>query len=530
MKLPVIPGHHCEASAYEIESAHRLADEILREKPGLCLRPEFRDLAATTLIDAPTLHIDDLSTIAHLDAGADATYLQERARLRAGDGDVVATIKPVAEGYEKYCCEHLGLGAVRWIRPHPAKSPARIAEACWEDDVIRTELACRARVSDLFNIHPHIGSLPIWELAALLKDHTGCSIRVVAPPPALTELVNDKIEFTRVVQRLFGPRAAPRTMSAGNLAVLADHVKDLADTSKAIGIKLASSAGGDGIVVLEAAQYRGLHVGPIRQRLGTALRRLHWDGKKELLVDSWETEILSSPSSQLWIPPGSEGEPVVEGVFDQSLDTSLGVFEGCEPSQLPGKKIQEIVNRSWLLAKVFQRLGYVGRCSFDMIIVGEDEDSGRLEFIECNGRWGGTSSPMTLMNRVFLDGARRLYISRICPMKGLNRLKFVELMRALDEMLYDRRSNHGRVILSLPGRVAARSAVDVIVTGSSIAEASSFLQNSVVPRLEASALESINRRKPPAQSSPNEFHRQRVPTSQWLPLQRRDFDSGRKPS
>ena len=73
-----------------------------------------------------------------------------------------------------------------------------------------------------------------------------------------------------------------------------------------------------------------------------------------------------------------------------------------------------MVTRSWLLAVLFQRLGYVGRCSFDLLVVGESLATARAEFLECNGRWGGTSGPMMLMNRLFGDWATRPYATMEC--------------------------------------------------------------------------------------------------------------------
>ena len=99
--------------------------------------------------------------------------------------------------------------------------------------------------------------------------------------------------------------------------------------------------------------------------------------------------MIGTPSVQLWIPPRLQGPPMVEGIFAQALANCVGTFQGSSKSDLPGSLSQEIVNSSWQLAELFQRLGYVGRCSFDLILVGDNLGSCRPEFIECNGRWGG---------------------------------------------------------------------------------------------------------------------------------------------
>ena len=42
----------------------------------------------------------------------------------------------------------------------------------------------------------------------------------------------------------------------------------------------------------------------------------------------------------------------------------------------------------------------------DAILIGESLADARLHWIECNGRWGGVSIPMTLANRLTGDWAR----------------------------------------------------------------------------------------------------------------------------
>ena len=83
-----------------------------------------------------------------------------------------------------------------------------------------------------------MGTFAVWELAALLRDASKSPVQVIAPPPQLSAWVNDKIAFAEVVTRLFGPEFVPRTLSAWNLATLAQRVRDLACSSRIIGIKL----------------------------------------------------------------------------------------------------------------------------------------------------------------------------------------------------------------------------------------------------------------------------------------------------
>jgi len=462
---PIVEHHKHASNAAERAAVVRLAGRLLRERPRLALEEDFRNLVPQRLEDAPTLHLDDLSTIARPERGLNIDFYQERARLRAGSGDCVASSAPAANGYEAYCREKLRLGRVEWLHPRPLKNRLRIAEACWEDEEVRSLLVRRIQADELRYLHPHMGTFAVWELGALLRDASGCPIQVIAPPPRVAAWVNDKVAFAEVVSRLFGPSLVPRTASACNFAILAQRVQELARTSPTIAIKLPNSAGGEGNVVLESKSLAGESLGALREQLKRVLARLNWHGESELLVDSWESDVICSPSAQLWIPPADEGEPIVEGIFSQVIEGPTGNFVGCVAATLACDITQEIATRCWLLGYLFQRLGYVGRCSFDLILVGTTPASSRIEFIECNGRWGGTSAPMTLMNRLFGDWSVQPYTATLCEAPGLDQLSFAQLLDAAGPNLLDLTSASGHILFFIPGRMAARSAIDVIAIG-----------------------------------------------------------------
>jgi hypothetical protein len=120
--------------------------------------------------------------------------------------------------------------------------------------------------------------------------------------------------------------------------------------------------------------------------------------------------VLASPSVNLWIPEAGSGDPIVEAVFDQQLTGAGREFAGAAPSALPSVWQRRLACEAVLLGAVFQRLGYFGRCSFDAIVVGSDLDHAVLHWIECNGRWGGVSLPVTLASRLFGDWRRQPFV------------------------------------------------------------------------------------------------------------------------
>ncbi len=482
--LPIVCQHPVRTGGAAGRRADGLAAALLREQPALAPEPWVRHLMARTLLDAPTLHLGDLAAIPLVARFQDVTYLQDRAVIRATPGDLVAATTPHNPAFAAYCALRLGLGPVSWLHPAAPPDRLRVATACWEDPAVRATLVSALRAGHLTYLHPYIGSRDVWVLARRLTDAARQPLRVVAPPPALTERVNDKLWFADVVTRLFGERAAPPTHAAWNLASAAATIRRLAANTRTIVVKVPSASGATGTLLMPSPELRHQTIGQIRDRLRDTLAPLGWTGTTWLLVGGWEAEAWSSPSVQLWIPPDGSGAPVVEGIFEQTLSDEIGRFRGAAPAVLPESLTGAIAERCWLVGRLFQRLGYVGRCSFDLILVG-DVARPRLQFVECNGRWGGTSMPMALMNRLFGDWRRQPFATGELAIPGLARLRFGDLVTGLDDLLYDARTGTGTVVLYNPVHMRTADVIDAIAIGPSVDAARAQLGHDVPARLRA---------------------------------------------
>ena len=345
--VPIVGHFTPDPTAAQLIGLEPLAVEIQRERPELAADSQFRSLMPESLVDGACLHLDDLSEITYLDGGHEFHFMQDRARLRAGDGDVVASLSPEVAGYEEYCQHQLGLGVPQWLCPAPGKDPLRIAHACWTDRHARRTLLHLLRTDALHYLHPHMGTFGVWELGVLLHDRSRRPLKVIAPPPALAKLVNNKIAFAQIVSRLFGQGFVPTTVSAWNMATLCQQVSSLAMSARMIGLKRPDSAGGDAIAVFSAGPMRGGSLHEIHDLLSNLVDGLQWNRNSELLIGCWETDVLCSPSAQLWIPTEADGLPIVEGVYTQFLNRDTSVFAGtsrriCQPiccsklSRVPG--------------------------------------------------------------------------------------------------------------------------------------------------------------------------------------------------
>jgi hypothetical protein len=249
-------------------------------------------------------------------------------------------------------------------------------------------------------------------------------------------------------------------------------------------VKLPDGAGGGGNIVLRSSSIRGKTQSEVERELRELISEISWDADSELLVDVWEQDVLCSPSAQFWIPPIGDGPPVAEGIFVQNVEGEEGVFVGAAPARLPDVTATDIAERCWLLARIFQRLGYVGRCSFDVILVGERLENCRIEFIECNGRWGGTSLPMTLLNRLIGDWTSRPFSVEVFHyIEGLDRVSFHEFLEWYGDDVFDVRTRQGSIIPFNPGQLRQRAGISVILLGRSEDDRSD-LRHNMWPRLQ----------------------------------------------
>ncbi len=468
MKVPIVSRFRPQVKDKDVQRAAELAKSILAEEPQLRSNIDhYRNFVVDDEIDdSPSLHLDDFSEIPVIRNADNSRILQQRSRLRAARGDWVAQSHVIEPGFSDYCENRLGLGRVHWLTPSENGSDTRhLALACWKDRHIRRELIQATRHRGLRYIHPHVSTLHIWELAALLSGATRMPISVIGPTPALSRWANSKIEFCRATSRLYDLGSKPGKECHYNLATLSRSVQSLAAKLDRLCIKFPFGTGGNGNFVIDSSKVRGQTLAQVRSFLKDLLSTDQWPKSERVLIEVWETNVISSPSVQTWIPPIGLGTPIIEGLFEQAVTNNIGMFVGSQPIKLDTELEQNIVDQSYLLAYMFQQMGYIGRCSFDLILIGDDISEPHIEFIECNARWGGTSSPMTLMNRLNTLDQDETYCVRRVDVDGLCETEFLTICDWLGDDLYDPSSGKGKYILFNPALIKQASAVQAIAIG-----------------------------------------------------------------
>jgi hypothetical protein len=200
------------------------------------------------------------------------------------------------------------------------------------------------------------------------------------------------------------------------------------------------------------------------------------------MVTAWEQPVAASPSVQLWIPERESGGPIVEGIFDQTVSGRAAIFSGAAPSALSPSWQQRLADQAARVGRLFQELGYFGRCSFDAILVGKEKGGAEIHWVQCNGRWGGVSIPMTVANRLVGDWTRRppVIIERR-ELHGSRR----DLQAILDELadeLYMPDTHPTGAVILYPGRLEEGTGFGVMVLGETL-EAARAQADSVAAKL-----------------------------------------------
>ncbi len=414
----------------------------------------------------PTLQLDDVSAIPFLVDIAGVEEYQHRGRLRAGDGDVYVTVTSEAEGYEAYCQQRLQMGAPLHLVAEPVGAPIEVARACMAGETHR-RLVDIARDAAGMMIHPYMGIEDVWELAAKLSVDSGAPVHVLAPPPPATWIANDKALFDELVSRVLGRDALVDTRIATHTGEIEVNLRALAALHPRVGLKRTrcASAMGNAVFASEEVQSEP----GARAAVSEFLSRTQWPDGEDVLAVAWlDTDL--SPSTQLWIPPVGRGEPRLDGVYEQILKGEEKVFVGSRPSTLPEAVNQALGACALMVAAALQELGYVGRCSFDHIVAGDVHGEFQVLFTECNGRWGGTSTPMSLLDRL-LQGPRPAYRAQDVVYPGLVGARLPDVLEMADDLMFDTTSGRGRFIFYNVGPLEGHGKFDVISVGADPADA-----------------------------------------------------------
>lgn len=430
--------------------------------------------------EAPQVHLEDVTGIPFVSGVPGVEEYQHRARVRARDGDFFAAGTRPPEGYEQYCRD-LGLGSPEFLFARGENAMA-VASACYEQEEALKTLQRRASQTGAIVLHPYMSIQPVWELAKAISAGTSGVVKVLGPPPPVLWVANDKSYLSRVVEECLSSSWIVETRRGTRVFEIAAQLSEMVREHRWVGLKRTRCASAMGNQVFESASLRGKNPQELEKLVEHFLHRTEWCEGEEVLVVEWlETEL--SPSTQIWIPPKGAGAPRLDGVYEQILDGPERVFVGSRPSTLPEPVNQALGDASLQVCKVLQQMGYVGRCSFDFIVTGDVHGEFEARFTESNGRWGGTSTPMHLVDRL-VQGERPAYIATDLYLpESLAGMTFLDLKERLGADLFDASTKQGRFVLYNVGPLQKNRKFDLVSIGESPEDARFGLDEILAKRL-----------------------------------------------
>jgi hypothetical protein len=124
---------------------------------------------------------------------------------------------------------------------------------------------------------------------------------------------------------------------------------------------------------------------------------------------------------------------------------------------------------------LFQHLGYFGRCSFDAVISGRDYSNAVLHWIECNGRWGGVSIPMTLAHRL-TKGWHSDFVVFQRDKVNFPPCEFSKALNRLGSVLYCAGRNPEGVVLISPLGIERGNAIHLMALADRVERAQSLAE------------------------------------------------------
>lgn len=471
LRIPEQSAWPLELAPWRDSALRRIAQDLASEQSALGVSSPLDSGLRGDVLDAPSLVIEDHSRIRLFERSGDEAY-SYRALLLAGDDDLVALGVDRSPGFESYCRDWLGLGAPRMLVPAASERGIGLAERCRLDRDFVHAVARHAENHGGLNLVPYMSTWPLWQLAAAVAGHCRAPLRIIGPPPALTTQVNDKVWFARLAHAALGQAATPPGYSCESASALCRRCLELAPRYRNLAIRLPDSASSAGNLVLDAEPLRDLAPAELRDRLHDRLLRLGWNGRFPLQLVAWESPVLCSPSAQLWIPLPTSGSPRVEALFEQHSSGRAREFDGARPCRLDDAWQRRIALQAFELGRVLQHLGYFGCCSLDAILVGEAPDSAVLHWVECNGRWGGVSLPLSLSRRLSgraHDAASIAIIEE--AHQRLPRRKMEVVLERLGPLLYRRGERARGAVLLSPGRLLAGTGFELMVANPDIERA-----------------------------------------------------------
>ncbi len=424
---------------------------LVQDEPALTGALDFGPYVVQGEGPGPRILIGDQSEIPLL-ATPMPQVLDHRIALLARDGDVVILRTPDPEFFDYIGTVLHRPGVTSLGAGLDTREP--VVRQCRSTPALRTPLEALVTRKGGATLQSYMTTGNTWRLAQSLGEATGQRVHVAGPGPRIARRANDKLWFADLARRVLGRDALPPTMRAFGPAAAAGLVRRLARQSEQVIVKVPDSAGSAGNILLKSDELADVSLAVLSRFLRRQLSVIGWRGRYPLLIGVWDRNVTCSPSVQMWLPHIKAGPPRVDGVFEQRVRGISAAFIGGARSTLPESVQTQLAHEAQRVAAVLQRVGFYGRCSFDAVLVQDGSGGVRPHWIECNGRWGGVSIPMTAAASL-AGGMPPEGLVILQSSVGARGLSMADLLACLDPLLFrPDDTTEGIVIVAPPQGVA----------------------------------------------------------------------------
>jgi hypothetical protein len=403
--------------------------------------------------------------------------LEYRMTALASAGDMLV-LNRRSRDYEQYLSSFLGLGGVDFVE-EPGVNMEPLAVRCRNDEALQSRIGRQARKSGGLTVHAYLTTGNVWRLAQVLAERSGVPVAVCGPTSRISRRVNDKLWFADCVRQLFGPEAVPPSFAVYGPAGAIGHIQRLSRISPRVVVKIPQSAGSIGNIAFESEHVAQMDSARLRNELLDLLFSRGWQHNFPFLVGVWNCAVVSSPSVQLWLPDPEQGPPVVEGIFEQNVAGPHGTFVGASRAQLSSALHNTLLEEALEIGGLFQQLGYFGRCSLDAIIAANDAGGRRVQWIECNGRWGGVSLPLTMVHRLVssTNAAGLVVVQHTGTQTNLQ--SFPQIVAKLDDLLFRRDGPSRGIVLTCPPEAGPLPRLNFVAVANNQTDATALAEEAI---------------------------------------------------
>ncbi|SLN37272.1 hypothetical protein PEL8287_01783 [Roseovarius litorisediminis] len=459
-----------------------IIERLVADEPALLGSLDFGPFVRQGTGPGPSVLIGDQSEISLL-RSAQETRLEYRMSHLARSNDIVL-VRRRDTRFEDYLAGHLGLENLTFLELHGSDILPVSKQALASSALIESLAGTVSRNGGL-TLKSYLTTGNIWRLAKAIGDTAQQVVHVCGPSPRVTTRSNDKLWFSQLACAVLGRDATPPTMSAYGPAAAAALVSHISKRAAQVVVKVPDSAGSAGNVRVSSTFLADKTLAETRDFLLERLHATGWRDSYPVLVGVWDDNVICTPSAQLWIPRPDEGKPIVEGIFEQTVMGEVASFAGAARASLPESVLRRLHGESKQIAAVLQHIGYYGRCSFDAVLVTGKDGRDKIHWIECNGRWGGVSIPMTA---AAASGDLRSFKGLLIVQEKLkgNWIGTDELLKRLDDLLYRHASPANGIILLSPPPAIQGTVVNYMVVADTQAAART-LGDQAMNRLTSSA-------------------------------------------